>query len=63
MTAEQPQPVVGMTTAALARFLAVRERAKRAEAKLAKLDAILADYREGKREFPLYGELSALLRG
>lgn len=63
MTAEQPQPVVGMTTAALAQFLAVRERAERAEAKLAKLDSILAEYRKGEREFPMYAELSALLRG
>ena len=31
--------------------------------KVAKLDAILAEYREGKREFPIYAELSALLRG
>lgn len=33
------------------------------EEKLAKLDAILSEYREGKREFPTYAELSALLRG
>lgn len=63
MTAEQSDSVVGMTTAALAQFLAVRERAERAEAKIAKLNAILAEYREGIREFPRYAELSALLRG
>ena len=33
------------------------------KAKVAKLDAILAEYRNGTRDFPMYAELSALLRG
>jgi hypothetical protein len=32
------------------------------KAKLAKLDAILAEYRAGTRPFPMYGELAVLLR-
>lgn len=39
------------------------DRALRAEAKLAELTHLLAEYREGMREYPRYAELAALLQG
>ena len=40
-----------------------QQRALRAEAIVASIDQVLAEYRAGKRDFPMYAELVRLLQG